>query len=158
VSQLFDAHGKRAHGATYQSPDGLHRIFLHMLGFVDDTKTHVNDMMSPSSLSVEELVEKMAVDSQLWHDLLHVAGAALEFSKLFYYVSYWRFEPSGRPYLDDNISTTMPMSNPDRTTTLHFINTSVHEARRTLGPVKSPGVPKQSNMIFFSRKATTLPI
>jgi hypothetical protein len=63
VSKLFDAHGKRVHGATYQSPDGVHHIFLHMLGFVEDTKTHVNDMMSPRSLSVDALVEKMAEDS-----------------------------------------------------------------------------------------------
>jgi hypothetical protein len=40
VSKLFDAHGKRAHGATYQSPDGTHQIFLHMLGFVEPRKRH----------------------------------------------------------------------------------------------------------------------
>jgi hypothetical protein len=74
VSKLFDAHGKRAHGATYVSPDGAHRIFLHMLGFVDDTKNHVNDMMEPSASSVPRLVSKMTEDSQLWSDLLHTAA------------------------------------------------------------------------------------
>jgi hypothetical protein len=49
VSKCFDAHGKRAHGATYCSPDGSITICLHMLVFVDDTKHHVNDMMSPDS-------------------------------------------------------------------------------------------------------------
>jgi hypothetical protein len=78
---LFDAHDKLVHGAHYQSPDGSITIFLHMLGFVDDTKHNVNDMMSPSAQSVATLVGKMAEDSQLWSDLLHVAGAALEFSK-----------------------------------------------------------------------------
>jgi hypothetical protein len=47
VSKLFDAYGKQAHGATYCSPDGSIKIFLHMLGFVDDKKDHVNDMMCP---------------------------------------------------------------------------------------------------------------
>jgi hypothetical protein len=47
VSKLFDSHEKRAHGATYCSPDGSITFFLHMLGFVHDTKHHVNDMMSP---------------------------------------------------------------------------------------------------------------
>jgi hypothetical protein len=45
VSKRFDAHGKKAHGATYCSPDGSLTLFLHMLGFVDDTKHHVIDMM-----------------------------------------------------------------------------------------------------------------
>jgi hypothetical protein len=77
VSKLFDAHGKRAHGATYCSPDGSISIFLHMLGFVDDTKHQVNDMMSPTPQSVANLVAKMAEDSQLWSDLLTASGAAL---------------------------------------------------------------------------------
>jgi hypothetical protein len=55
-----------------------------MLGFVDDTKNHVNDMMCPQPLSVAALVKLMAEDSQLWSDLLHVAGAALEFSKCIF--------------------------------------------------------------------------
>jgi hypothetical protein len=138
VYKLFDAHRKRAHGATYQSPDGHHTIFLHMLGFVDDTKNHVNDMMCPHPLSVEALVTLMAEDSQLWSDLLHVAGAALEFNKLYFYASYWKFEPSCRPYLDDTLQTTIPFSSPDRSTTVHFPNKSVGTAIRTLGPIKSP--------------------
>jgi hypothetical protein len=82
VSKWFDAHGKRAHGATYCSPDGSITIFLHMLGFVDDTEHHVNDMMSPRAQSVETLVAKMAKDSKLWSDLLTASGAALELSKM----------------------------------------------------------------------------
>jgi hypothetical protein len=110
-----------------------------MLGFVDDTKNHVNDMMSPQPLSVIALVTLMAEYSQLWSDLLHVAGAALEFTKLNFYVSYWQFETSGRPYLDDTVTTTIPVSSPDRTTTVHFPNKSINTARHTLGPIKSPG-------------------
>jgi hypothetical protein len=113
VSKLFDAHGKRAHGATYQSPDGAHRIFLHMLGFVDGTKNHVNNMMEPNASSVESLVSWMTADSQLWSDLFHTAGGALEFPKLYCYVSFWQFEPSGRPYLDDTIDITLPISSPN---------------------------------------------
>jgi hypothetical protein len=84
VSKLFDAHGKQAHGATYCSPDGSIKIFLHMLGFVDDTKHHVNDMMCPRAQSVETLVSLMAQDSQLWSDLLTASGAALELSKMYF--------------------------------------------------------------------------
>jgi hypothetical protein len=92
VSKLFDAHGKRAHGATYCSPDGSVKICLHMLGFVDNTKHHVNGMMHPTAQSAETLVSKMAEDSQLWSDLLTASGAALELSKMYFYISSWKFE------------------------------------------------------------------
>jgi hypothetical protein len=140
VSKLFDAHGKRAHGATYCSPDGSITIFLHMLGFVDDTKHHVNDMMSPRAQSVETLVAKMAEHSQLRRsDLLTASGAALELSKMYFYISSWEFEASRKPFLDDTIQTTIPVQSPNRTSTVHVPNRSVNSARRTLGPIKCPG-------------------
>jgi hypothetical protein len=139
VSKLFDGHGKQAHGVTYCSPDGSITIFLHMLGFVDDTKYHVNDMMSPQSQSVETLVSLMAQDSQLWSDLLTASGAALELSKMYFYISSWQFESSGKPFLHDKIKTTIPVQSPDRKFTVHVPNRSVHSARQTLGPIKCPG-------------------
>jgi hypothetical protein len=132
VSKLFDARGKKAHRATYCSPDGSLKIFLHMLGFVDDTKHHVNGMMSPRAQSVETLVSKMAQDSQLWSDLL-------ELSKMYFYISSWKFELNGKPFLDDSIKTTIPVKSPDRMSTVRVPNRSIHSARRTLGPIKCPG-------------------
>jgi hypothetical protein len=119
VSKLFDAHGKKAHGATYCSPDGSITIFLHMLGFVDDTKHHVNDMMSPQAKSVATLVFLMAKYSELCSNLLTASGAALELSKLYFYISSWKFESSGKPFLDDTIQTTIPVQSPDRQSTVH---------------------------------------
>jgi hypothetical protein len=110
-----------------------------MLGFVDDTKHHVNDMMSPCAETVELLVSKMAEDSQLWSDLLTAAGAALELSKMHFYISSWKFEQSGKPFLDDEIHRTIPVKSPDRQTTVHVPNSSANSARRTLGPIKCPG-------------------
>jgi hypothetical protein len=139
VSKWFDAHGKRAHGATYCTPDGSIKIFLHMLGFVDDTKHHVNDMMSPCAQSVTTLVDKMAEDSQLWSDLLKASGAGLELSKISFYISCWKFDTSGRPYPYDTIQTTILVKSPDRTSTQHVPNRSVYLPRRTLGPIQCPG-------------------
>jgi hypothetical protein len=154
VSKMFDAHGKKAHGATYCSPDGSLTIFLHMLGFVDDTKHHVNDMMSPRAQSVETLVSKMAQDSQLWRDLLTASGAALELSKMYFYISSWKFEQSGKPYSDDSIQTTILVQSPDRTSIVHVPNKSVHSARRTLRPIKCPGRDQSAQS---SRLAMNLP-
>jgi hypothetical protein len=153
VSKLFDAHGKRAHGASFQSPDGQHRLFLHMLGFVNDTKNHINDMMEPQASSVERLVTRMSEDSQLWSDLLHTAGGAPEYPKLYCYVSYWRFTSSGTPYLDDTIDITIPIALPDRTTTVYVPNKSVYTARRTLGPIKCPGRNQESQYQTLLKKS-----
>jgi hypothetical protein len=129
VSKLFDAHGKHANGATYYTPNKTITIFLHMLGFVDDTKNHVNNLDSPQALPLATLVHKMAQDSQLWSDLLNAAGAALELSKMYFYVSSWRFEASGKPYLDPDITLSLPIKSPDRTTTVLILpNKAVDDA------------------------------
>jgi dsDNA-binding SOS-regulon protein len=80
----------------------------------------------------------MAQDSQLWSDLLTASGAALELSKMYFYISSWKFESSGKPFLDDTIQTTIPVQSPGRQSTIHVPNRSVHSARRTLGPIKCP--------------------
>jgi hypothetical protein len=49
----------------------------------------------------------MQSDAQLWGNLLHVSGGALEISKCNYYVMYWKFKPSGIPTLTININTTL---------------------------------------------------
>jgi hypothetical protein len=95
--------------------------------------------MSPQAQSVETLVSKMTQDSQLWSDLLTASGAALELSKMYFYISSWKFEQSGTPYLDDSIQMTIPVQSPDRTSIVDVPNKSVHSARRTLGPIKCPG-------------------
>jgi hypothetical protein len=96
-------------------------------------------MMDPQASSVGSLVTRMSEDSQLWSDLLHTAGGALEYPKLYCYVSYWKFTSSGAPYLDDTINITIPIEFPDRTTTVYVRNKSVYTARRTLRPIKCPG-------------------
>jgi hypothetical protein len=88
---------------------------------------------------VETLVSKMAQDSQLRSDLLTASGAAMELSKMCFYISSWKFEPSRKPYLDGSITTTIPVKLPDRMSTVHVSNRSIHSAGRTLGPIKCPG-------------------
>jgi hypothetical protein len=81
----------------------------------------------------------MAQDSQLWSDLLTASVTALELSNMYFYISSWKFESSGKPFLDDTIQTTIPDWYPDRTSTVHVPNRSVYAARRTLRPIKCPG-------------------
>jgi hypothetical protein len=43
---LFDAYASRAHGASFQSPDGKWKVENFMMGFVDDTSGSTNDFAS----------------------------------------------------------------------------------------------------------------
>ncbi len=57
-----------------------------MTGFVDDTKGQTNDMSSKVPMPLAQLIARMQADAQLWGNLLHVTGGALEIPKCNYYV------------------------------------------------------------------------
>jgi hypothetical protein len=98
-SMLFDIHQEHALGASYASPDGSTTIRLFMIGFVDDTYGSVNDFSRTPAPSPTELVSMAQKDSQLWSDLLHRSGGALELAKSKYHTISYLFMPSGAPAL-----------------------------------------------------------
>jgi hypothetical protein len=75
-----------------------------MTGYVDDTKGITNDMQNPNPLTLNKLVQTMQADAQLWGDLLHTSGRALESPKCNYYVMYWEFNAAGLPSLKADIT------------------------------------------------------
>ena len=104
-SILFDCHNHKSYGAHYQSPDGSIQFKTSMTGFVDDTKGQVNDMKEKHPLPLQDLIDRMQADAQLWGDLLHVTGGALEIPKCNYYMMHWNFHPSGLLSLDAEVNT-----------------------------------------------------
>jgi hypothetical protein len=136
-SVLFDCHNQRSYGANYSSPDGSIKFKTSMTGFVDDTKGQVNDMDSPYPLPLHELLAHMQADAQLWGDLLHVSGGALEIPKCNYYIMQWKFLPSGIPVLDSDIETVLHIAQGDRTASVTITNDAITIAHKTLGTWKS---------------------
>ena len=114
-SILFDCHQKESHGATYSTPDDSLMLKLSMAGFVDDTKGQTNDMQMEKALPLSTLMERMQDDAQLWGDLLHVSGGALEIPKCNYYVMQWAFSANGCPELDKTVQTQLHLASGDRT-------------------------------------------
>jgi hypothetical protein len=108
-----------------------------MTGYVDDTKGIINDMQSPHPITLDQLVKTMQADAQLWGDLVHTSGGALEIPKCNYYVMYWEFNDSGIPLLKENIDTTIRLENGDRTGSIILSHDSVNDAHKTLGCWKS---------------------
>jgi hypothetical protein len=136
-SVLFDCHNQKSYGAEYTSPDGSISFTTSMTGFVDDTKGQTNDMHSKQPLPLTELIARMQSDAQLWGDLLHVSGGALEIPKCNYYVMRWKFQRSGIPELDSDVSTLLHLENGDRTSSVTLTNDAITVAHKTLGTWKS---------------------
>jgi hypothetical protein len=137
-SLLFDCHQKASHGAEYFTPDNRLQIKLSMAGFVDDTKGQTNDMQETTLLPSDTLLARMQDDAhQLWGDLLHVSGGALEIPKCNYYVMQWRFNNQGNPALDRSVQTEMHLKSGNGHTTVTLQNDSVKAAHKTLGTWKS---------------------
>jgi hypothetical protein len=87
--------------------EGL-QIKLSMAGFVDDTKGQTNDMREKTPLPSATLLARMQDNAQLWGDLLHVSGGALEIPKCnYYYIMQWCFNDQGDPILDKTVQTKM---------------------------------------------------
>jgi type II secretory pathway pseudopilin PulG len=94
----------------------------------------MNDMTSPEPMALQQLIARMQSDAQLWGNLLHVSGSALEISKCNYYAMHWKFKPSGIPTLATNIHTTLRFKNGDRTPTVTLINDAITVAHKHSAP------------------------
>jgi hypothetical protein len=75
----------------------------------------------------------MQSDYQLWGNLLHVSGGALEIPKCNYYIVKWNFKPSSIPELDSNLNTALHIENEDRTASVTITNDAITVAHKTLG-------------------------
>ena len=110
-----------AHGASYQDPTQTLSTKINNIGFVDDTTTMYTDQCLPTPLPPRTLLSGLEHDLQLWGELLHVAGGALELSKTTIHLLTWKFTSEGRPYPADNtdLSITLTCPHTKQSKTIH---------------------------------------
>eukprot|EP00957_Ditylum_brightwellii_P083172 6324027-Ditylum_brightwellii.AAC.1 len=72
-STLCDMFDESAHGATFVSPDHVHRVLLTILGFFDDANNQVNKFVN-NDVTIERLQSIIQQESQLWSKLLWLSG------------------------------------------------------------------------------------
>ena len=138
-SALFDAHESAGHGALYETPDRTVSLRINMVGFVDDTSGSVNQFSQNTPPSPYKLVELMQSDAQLWSDLLHTSGGALELSKCSYHIMFYDFTSSGAPVLrGGQIGPTIQVQSGDRSSSDAFSALSAYTSHKTLGVHKEP--------------------
>ena len=139
-SILNDCYEAKAHPAVYCTPDRLNRFELGMAGFVDDSNGQTNQFERDEIEHTWKLVLQYAQDNaQLWTELLHASGGALELSKCSFHLLRWSFSISGAPVL------TVPDDLPDlvardpQTSNKHILPMlSPYKAHKTLGHYKEP--------------------
>ena len=70
-SVLYDVYDKNSHGMKFSTPDRKENHNMGIIGIVDDAtcSTDANPVAT-----VEELLQRLAHDAQLWHDLLWCSG------------------------------------------------------------------------------------
>jgi exonuclease III len=137
-STLFDCYEKRAHGATFATPDQSIIIPMYMVGFVDDTKCQTNSFFAEPQPSVETVVTKMQHDAQLWSDLLWSSSGDLELSKCSYHVYYYRFSIDGSPVLASGKIGQIHLRKSSSQTVIPIDGLSAYTAHKTLGHYKEP--------------------
>jgi hypothetical protein len=142
---LFTIHQEKAVGASYISPDKSPSVRLFMVGFVDDTYGSVNDFSRTPPPSSTELVSNAQHDSQLWSDLLHRSGGALELTKSKYHTVSYLFTPSRAPVLQGGqVGPSLCVTSSNASTTMKFQHLSAYTARKTLGCYKEPSGNQQA--------------
>ena len=90
-SVLVDCYSDTAKGAEFESPDKQITQQVYMIGFVDDTTSQHNQFKMDKQPSLEDLLQGMQHDAQLWNNLLWSSGGALELPKCFYQILFWNF-------------------------------------------------------------------
>jgi hypothetical protein len=124
-----------------------------MAGFVDDTKGQTKDQTEPTPMPLHQLIVCMHSNAQLWGDLLHISGGALEISKCNYYVLHWQFQPSGIPMLAKDLNTTLRIENRDRTAVVTLKNDAITIAHKTLGTWKSAARHQKKQVLELTLKS-----
>lgn len=146
-STLFDAHARQAHGATFMTPDGKYTTRLTMVGFVDDSTGACNDFRPQTENSLDDLIERMQYDAQVWNDLLFCSGGRLELKKCSFHVLNFSFKPDGTPVplldvLDNRIHIIDSLSGEP----LPIEAKGPKDPHKTLGHLKSPVSPQTTRI------------
>ena len=137
-SDLFDVHSSIATGATYSSPTSSQHYTLYNIGYVDDTTTTVNDHHLSQPLPLSSLLQSIQSDLQLWANLLHLSGGALELSKTELFLMYWKFNKNGTPYLISTADSSISLQDPSSPTPHTVIASNHNLAYKLLGFHLSP--------------------
>jgi hypothetical protein len=151
-SVLFQCHNEKASGMLFKSPAGDMVVRFNMVGFVDDSTCITGG--NPND-TLQELLEKMKEDAQLWHDLLWCSGGKLELSKCGYHVIHFDFEDSGIPRMRHSPGESITLQN-EHGEPIPIKSKNIFQTRVNLGHAKSPAGSCQTEFERTMKKAVDI--
>ena len=92
----------------FEPPDGNMMLQFNMVGFVDDS-TCITGGNKEDTL--QELIQKMKADAQLWHNLLWCSRGKLELQKCGYHLNHFDFKDSCIPEMSHSPSELITLNN-----------------------------------------------
>lgn len=139
---LFDCYDEKSVPAHYHDITKSIETSLGLLGFVDDCNGQTNSFFSEDTMTNREsLIKQAQHNAQLWANLLHASGGALELSKCSCHLISWMFTLQGAPVMspkatgnDSKFSVIDPMSS----ASIEIPILSSYQAHKTLGHYKEP--------------------
>jgi hypothetical protein len=134
LSVLFQSHDKKAPGMLFQLPSSNMIVKFNMIGFVYDSTCITGG--EPSD-TLQQVINKMKQDAQLWHDLLWCSGGKLELSKCGYHLIHYDFDDSGLPILRHSPGETIMLKN-KHGEEIPIRAKNIFQTRKNLGYYKSP--------------------
>jgi hypothetical protein len=151
-SVLFQCHNEKASGMLFTSPERDMVVRFNMVGFVDDSTCITGG--NPND-TLQELLQKMKDDAQLWHDLLWCSGGKLELSKCGYHVIHFDFEDSGIPTMRHSPGVSITLQN-EHGDDIPIKSKNIYQTRVNLGHAKSPADSCKTEFERTLKKSTDL--
>jgi hypothetical protein len=145
---LFQSHEEKAHGMLFKSPDGNTMVRFNMVSFVDDS-TCITGGTKDDTL--QDLIQKMKEDAQLWYDLLWCSGGKLELPKCGYHLVHFDSKDSGIPEMRHSPSKSITLHN-ELGDEVKIESKNIYQTRINLGHAKCQ---KSTGITQLKRSTTT---
>jgi hypothetical protein len=105
---------------------------------VDDTNACVNEWHPQHDGKVENIMDKVKHDAQLWNDLLYVSGGKLELSKCSYHPLRFQFAADGTPSVVTTLPKGIQLIDSISQQPIHVEPLQPYSPHKTLGHWKAP--------------------
>ena len=133
-SILFDCHNQKAHGITSATPNGDVVVSFSIIGFVDNSTCVTGGKRNET---IDQLLERVEYDAQLWHDLLWASGGKLELQKCGFHLIFYDFDQHGVPSMRKISDLVITLQN-EKGEDIEIRTKKIDEARKNLGHWKEP--------------------
>ena len=138
-STLFLLFDDDAQHALYHSLDNTIKIWIYMVGFINDTSGSTNNFLQSTLQDEQHYLTQANKDAQRWNNIVQLSGGALQPSKCSYYFLFYKLSNTGIPYLSGNTNNPLiQLQFPQHSSPTPLNQLSNYESHKTMGVDKSP--------------------